>query len=201
MKRADYNNGGFGIPDDYEKDFSSRLKARLVAEDELKDYPALRQLKGKHGMELPEGYFENTDGQLLLRIARPQNDIFRIPQDYFEKNRKKIKEMTLETDVDSAGSKKTARVIFLFRASGAAIAAMLLVVLSMWMYRTGDQGNADDCETLACLDASEVINSRALDQFTEEELLLLGAELYWADEDVYFYDETDDAGSALDKRL
>ena len=90
-KNNENTNGskGFNVPDDYFTSFSNSVMNKIEWLEEHQAYPQLNSLKGKHGFELPENYFQKLEikNELLVYpslFAIQKENNFVHPKNYFE---------------------------------------------------------------------------------------------------------------------
>jgi len=145
---------------------------------ELSQYPNLRVVQNINPFRIPQNYFEQAEisefergfkedqkdciGFGIIKTIKGEN-VFIVPPDYFSENESKLEE-SLNT--------KPAKVISLFsRRIGFTVAALLLVVMSIWIYKFySAPAVVEDCATIACLDRQDLVKTKNLERFEDEEL-------------------------------
>jgi hypothetical protein len=164
------NDHGFSVP----ANFFAKNEQRL----ELVDLPNLSSLSKTNPFTVPENYFEESESGLLsAHLVEEENELqgfnalntlskqpgFKTEAGYFTKN-----EATLIALLET---KKTAKVLNLFSAkTWYAAAALLVVALGFWTYNQYYTPVEKDCGTLACLDKTELINTKTLERLDNEDL-------------------------------
>jgi len=178
----------FSLPENYFDSFSKRLFKKIAAENELNEYPLLTSLKNKNPFSVPAGYFELKEELLscpllaenkstsfttpdlyfetlpekilhaisleeekdayTLLYAHKKEDTFTVPATYFE-------EFKVETDV------KVVPLYQRIKLSYKIAAAVTLIVGSGILFYTQQTKPvvSNDCNTFACLDKKEILNS------------------------------------------
>lgn len=164
-------NSAFGVPEDY------FLKNEVSLE--LHDFPKLQKLMRRPGFSTPVDYFDLNEFKIFeelkseehneLSSFRNLNSIskqnnFYVPLEYFPSNKAHV-----TTRLEQAADNK---VVSLFRKSVAySIAAMLLVVISLWVYNYYFRPmEVKDCGTIACVDRVELVNSKSLETLDSDQL-------------------------------
>ncbi len=161
---------GFSVPENY----FSKKEQRL----ELGEYPILLSQQSKNPLTVPVNYFEESKALELSKVLdanenelenfcslnslKKQNS-FSVPENYFPGN-----ESRLATEVKS----KETKVISLFaRRIGYAAAAMVLVVMGVWIYNFYFATvQVEDCGTIACVDKQDLVKTKNLERLDDEEL-------------------------------
>jgi hypothetical protein len=145
---------------------------------ELLQYPVLRAVPQLNPFLVPGDYFQDHELKELARALENTNDelsgldtlmsikkqnSFVVDAGYFEKN-----EAILEKRLIS----KPAKVISLYaRIAGYGVAAMLLLVLGIWIYTVYNTPvQPEDCGTIACLDKQDLMQSKNLERLDDDEL-------------------------------
>jgi hypothetical protein len=178
----------FSLPENYFDSFSSRLFKKIADDKELKDYPILTSLQKTNPFTVPVDYFELKEDLLqyplltenkeisfitphlyfdtlsekitnlictekekeayTLLYSHKKENIFETPQNYFE-------EFKVETET------KVAPLYQRFKLSYKVAAAItLLVGLSVLFYTQQSKPTLiNDCNTFACLDKKDILNS------------------------------------------
>lgn len=157
---------GFEIPTNY------FIKNECALE--LVCYPTLIGLRNKNVFYVPENYFEGTEISMLATIVDFEEDFqtlntlrkvnsFKVPENYFEQGTN-----TIAQELQS----KSGKIVNLFaRRLTYSIAAMLTIVLGVWMYAVYfDTLPEKDCGTIACLDKTDLVKTKTLERMDDEEL-------------------------------
>lgn len=162
---------GFVLPENYFEKSETDL--------ELLTYPNLAHLKAASGFAVPLDYFDLAEFQSfenlkqqgqneeetfikLNSIERKNN--YLVPDRYF---------VSKQTALQQIGRKqREVRVINLVRKSFAySAAALLLVVLSLWVYKYYYQSaEIKDCGTIACVDKTDLLKTKNLEALDNDEL-------------------------------
>lgn len=191
----------FGLPEGYFQKSASAIFDKIAWEEEHKEFQTLLKLKGTNGFRIPENYFTECENRLerlgypvLGKVSK--NNPFKVPEDYFVNLRS-----TLEIDNELPGhlaklrshnvfgvpqgyfenqeirfkqslQSGEAKVVSLFaKRLGFAIAALLIVVLGVWLYSFYATSPAvEDCGTIACLDKKDLTKTRNLENMDDDEL-------------------------------
>lgn len=174
--RLAYLKGGSGfiVPDHYFQANETKLELLL--------YPNLFSINRQTGFVQPESYLEQSElrelGNVLianddeldnfvnLNALTKQNN-FKVDEDYFAVNQARLQALLQE--------EKTARVFNLFGFKlSYAVAALLVVALGFWTYSYYFKTvEAQDCGTMACIDKTDLVNSRNLETMDDDELFEL----------------------------
>ncbi|WP_317898546.1 hypothetical protein [Aurantibacillus circumpalustris] len=166
FKQAD----NFKVPESY--------FVRKESELELIYFPILVGLRNKGVFEVPQHYFEEKGiDELTTLVANDINTLetfatldslektnsFRIPENYFEEKSKAIAQKL---------QPQSGKIVNLFsRRLGYAVAAILVVVLGLWIYNIYFTGlQAEDCGTIACLDKKDLVKTKTLERLDDDEL-------------------------------
>ncbi len=164
--------GGFKVPASYYETSARNLKHTLGCLEEISEYPALKNLKGKTGFLVPEAYFEKkTELQLSLTIRTQTGGAsFQVPDHYFFSNGVKLRAISL---------KKGAKVRQMFSPAAVwAVAATLLITLGLWFFKPWNSGTDADCRTLACVESADIVKSSAVENLSDDDLMnLIDADL------------------------
>jgi hypothetical protein len=155
------NTSIFSVP----ADFFAKSEVRL----ELTAYPELKKIERLQPFILPAGYFDNAGVETASTLNAvtnkiPADKIFTIPDDYFALSAAKIKRKLSEK---ASGGK----IISLRRRIQYSMAASLLVAFSVWIYSSYfKESLKEDCGTMACVDRSDVLKSKNIENLETEEL-------------------------------
>jgi hypothetical protein len=164
-------NGGFTFPVNYFEKNEGKF--------ELLNTSILFSLKQETGFSIPENYFEhqsfttilrksstieseNSEYQAIQLIAKQNN--FEVPQDYFSKSALKTK-IALKV-------KKPVQIININRRT-LTFAAAAAVILSFGIYLYQfyfTPAQLKDCGTMACIDKSDLMKTKNLENIETEEL-------------------------------
>lgn len=160
------NSSCFEVPQHY----FSKNEQQL----ELSDYPFLKSLGNKNAFRVPNNYFKNNEGDFIIQLIEndtsfgkletleKQNN-FSVPQNYFSDKEKNLSQL-LEPKTGKVISFFTKKIRF-------AAAALLLVVLSVWLYNFYfTSPEAGDCGTIACLDRQDLVKTKNLERLNDDEL-------------------------------
>ena len=178
----------FSLPENYFDSFSSRLFKKIAEDEELKDYPVLTSLQKTNPFNTPVGYFELNEDLLQyplltenkthgfttpdfyfdtlskkithvisveeekkaypLLYSYKQESIFETPQNYFE-------EFTVETKTKVVPLYQRFKILHKIAA-----AVTLLISLGILFYTQQTKPIINnDCNTFACLDKKDILNS------------------------------------------
>lgn len=193
--------GSFGLPGGYFQKSAASLLNRLEWEEEHRVYPRLKELKAGTGFITPPSYFERSGAALELLeyptlLAHPKQNNFAVPTDYFEglslqelnqsdyqrlntlerKNNFALPPdyfVTKEAELKNLlQTNKPVKVISLLRRSVTYMAAaVLLVVISMWVYSAYFKpADVKDCGSIACVDRNDLLKTKTLEVLDNEEL-------------------------------
>lgn len=160
----------FAVPSDYFLQNESVL--------ELTVYPVLNSIRDKTVFAVPENYFEGAEEFELARVLKGDNDErsgfemldaikresgFTVPPAYFSRN---------ETVLTDSLTRKQGRIVSLFPIKlRYAVAALLVIALGLWIYNLYFVLDpAKDCGTIACLEKQDLVKSKSLESFDDEEL-------------------------------
>jgi hypothetical protein len=165
------NNNGFTVPGNY----FSKNEHQL----ELIQYPNLLSLRNESAFNVPENYFETLETIELSKVLNEgthdlqsfyilgsikKENNFVVDGNYFSDNEARLMHLL--------GFDKRTRVIRLFsRRIGYALAAMLLIVIGVWIYNfyfTPVQ--MKDCGTIACVDKQDLVKTKNLETMDNDEL-------------------------------
>jgi hypothetical protein len=116
------------------------------------------------GFKVPENYFETLEAQLLDKIALQEvasgENPFQVPEGYFESSAEKAFAKAIE-------SEKTVKVIPLYKKKfikyAAAVAAVLLIAVSVFQFQNLDQITNDESFTLSTLIENDFIDLSLID--------------------------------------
>jgi hypothetical protein len=166
----------FGLPGGYFESSAGKIREKIFWDEEHREFPLLVARRSESGFSVPAQYFETS--RLVLEHAEfpvltkaGRKNAFEVPADYFELAAARIQSALLrgERVADSGRSAKiisirSQRLVF-------AMAAMLLLVLSMWLYSYYFAPAAiEDCGTIACVDKTELVKSKSLEMLEEDDL-------------------------------
>ena len=168
--RAVQKESGFTLPENYFSENEQRL-------DSIQ-YPGLRAVQKINPFRVPENYFAAQEaselGKVIVSIENEavifkaldsieKRNSFSVPENYFQENTDRLTRSL---------NPKTARLIPLFvKRAGFAVAAMLLVVIGVWIYNFYvAPSEAEDCGTIACLDKKDLVKITNLERLDDDEL-------------------------------
>jgi len=160
---------GFGLPGDYFQNAASSIQNKIEWEEEMKSYGNLLRLRNKKIFSVPDTYFSQNESKLELIIypglaGKPKDSGFGVPEDYFVQNAFRIKDILIP-------EKKQVKVRPLFKPGSVyALAAMLVIVLGVWIYSLSTKTQVADCQTLACIERGELLNTNQLENFENDDL-------------------------------
>lgn len=150
---------------------------------ELVQYPVLWSLKSKKVFAVPEQYFENSCNKLFNQIeiadelasypalsAIDKQPPFTVPVAYFENSVSAIKETIHASNRDSESQFGRILHIVFSKKTVYAMAAILVISLGLYFYTSNSDTVAADCNTLACLEKNEIIETSQLNNFDDESL-------------------------------
>jgi hypothetical protein len=162
-------NGGFGLPPGYFERLKENVAARIAIEEEMADYPWLRDNNKTLPFSVPDGYFESASCRLELagheQLVQKRPEAFSVPEDYFAENQVRLRD-SLQ---DRRAGRRPVLVFFRSRTTWA-MAAIILVTLLVYVYMFIFSPVEKDCGTVACIDRREIIRSAELDDLDAEEL-------------------------------
>lgn len=163
------NPQGFGLPENYFEKSTQFIQSKIELLDEKAKYPFLFGLRKLEVFSLPHNFFAESEMQIEKGFIKKlpytdQTKLFSVPENYFEKNRHR-------TETILSRKNGVAKVIPLFRPQLVlTIAAVLTIVLGVWLFAVSSGPAAEDCNTLACLDKSELLQARDFDELDNEDL-------------------------------
>lgn len=160
-------------------------QAYFELREELLRYPSLATHK-KVNFVTPLNYFEELPARTLNKVevieetneyttlsSIIKQNVFAIPEKYFEEFAVKIKSLTTEEAkvISILARVKTMRITTGYKVVMAAAVA-LVISLSILLYNrdTGMQNN-NDCHTLACISKKEILNSSYIQNVSEENII------------------------------
>jgi len=116
------------------------------------------------GFKVPENYFETLEAQLLDKIALQEvasgENPFQVPAGYFESSAEKAFAKAIQ-------SEKTVKVIPLYKKKfiryAAAVAAVLLIAVSVFQFQNLNQITTDESFTLSTLIENDFIDLSLID--------------------------------------
>jgi hypothetical protein len=147
--------------------------SKIEQKIELLDLPILFSLKKVNSFTVPVGYFENVevselakildDKELFLPSLVKQNP-FKVSDEYFSIRHRQLEHLLQPTP--------SFKVVKLFSVKSAlAIAALLVVVLGIWLYNSYFTPVAvKDCGTIACVDKVDLLKIKHLEGLDNDEL-------------------------------
>lgn len=154
---------GFAVPENYFEE--------LERKNELLLYPILSGIKKQNNFAVPDRYFEQSEE--LLTVAETEEHLpilssihktnsFNVPDNYFNSSAEIINEKL----------SVKAKVIHLFSAKTAytSAAALLVITLGVWLFSHYFQTTEKDCGSLACIDKSELMKNKNLENVETDEL-------------------------------
>lgn len=153
------------------------------SKSELAQYPTLNALRNKSVFEVPENYFEESLIVLKEKVMLAEEtsayptlvsiskvNAFEMPADYFETFSHKVRATIHEDKNESGAIAKVLHIVF-SKKTAYAIAAMLVISLGMYVFNNDNGTVNNDCNTVACLDKSDIIKTNQLNGFDEESLI------------------------------
>lgn len=143
------NKGPFLVPQHYFDQLEQKIYHRL---NEMED-------NSKNGFTVPDQYFEKFEDRLYQKMENAsletllgvKKDSFKVPDHYFETFDKKIK----STTVNNHSTSKILR--FNFRQFAYAVAAMLIFVAGIFVFRLNQSSNKLNSDPLASLTTEEMM--------------------------------------------
>ncbi len=116
------------------------------------------------GFKVPKNYFETLEEQILDKIALQEvasgENPFQVPAGYFESNAEKAFAKAIQSD-------KTVKVIPLHKKKfvryAAAVAAVVLIAVSIFQFQDLNQNSADESFTFSTLIESDFIDLSLID--------------------------------------
>lgn len=189
MSKAEDIKGGaedkpnkFGVPAGYFQKSGFSIMNKIVWEEELKEFPVIKGLKDRTGFTLPDHYFIKNEVDELTKVFISQSDelenftelksipkeiCFKVGKNYFGENGERLNVML-------AGNQQARIFDLIFSKASYAIAAMLLIALGFWMYQVYFKPvGKSDCGTLACVDKTDLLKTKNLENMDDEELFEL----------------------------
>lgn len=163
------NSHGFGLPENYFEKSTQSIQTKIELLEEKAKYPFLFSLRKHNVFGVPQNFFLQSEFLIEKRVTtklpyKSQTDVFQVPKNYFESSRRNLQ---------TALSKKYshAKVISMFRPISVwAVAAVFIILLGTWFFVDTSVPVSEDCTTLACLDKSELLQARDLEEFDTDEL-------------------------------
>ena len=154
---------GFIVPENYFE--------KLEVKQELLLYPLLSSTIKQNNFEVPSSYFEELDASLnagneekvfpILDGIQKIN-AFTVPENYFHVTAEKIEsQLSTKTKVINLFSVKTWTV---------SAAAILVITLGFWLFSSYFSPAEKDCGSLACIDKSELLKNKNLENVENDEL-------------------------------
>jgi hypothetical protein len=160
---------GFITPENYFEKSEAQL--------ELLDFPTLLSISKRSPFTVPENYFEDAEVKEMMKVMKEEESElagfeilskvekkngFTVKENYFESTETKLKE-ELGTG---------AKFISLFRAHVwySSAAAALVIVLGVWLYSNYFKPVEKDCTSLACIDKSELLKQKNIENVDADEL-------------------------------
>jgi hypothetical protein len=160
----------FKIPQNYFN--NSEIKLELI------DFKILNSIYKINNFNVPSSYFEDNEVKQFstkmidvdLELFSKLNSIkkennFKTNETYFTDKKNKLTSTLVKKNKD-------AKIIrFNISKSIYAVAALLIIVLGLWMFSIYTaKSEFKDCGTLACVDKSDLIKSKQLENFDNEDL-------------------------------
>ena len=147
--------------------------SRIEQKIELLDLPILFSLKKANSFIVPGDYFENAEVNELAKVLDDSEPLlpnfikqnsFKVSAEYFLNQQKQLEHLLQPTS--------SYKVIKLFSAKSVlAVAAILVVVLSVWLYNFYfTPVVVKDCGTIACVDKIELFKTKNLEVLDNDEL-------------------------------
>jgi len=149
------------------------------AKEELLEFPVLLQLKQKNFL-VPANYFETLPAAVANKIAVDaeiseyktlaavsKENVFALPQDYFENFYGSVKEVVAPARVVSLYS----RVLKKYSFAAAAAVALLITFTVLLINQNTEIKPTGECTTFACLSKKEILHSGVLENMSEESLI------------------------------
>lgn len=134
-------------------------------------YPLLSATSKQNNFEVPSSYFEELDASLntgnkeevfpILNGIQKTNS-FTVPENYFHVSAEKIEsQLSIKAKVINLFSVKTWTV---------SAAAILVITLGFWLFSSYFSPAEKDCGSLACIDKSELLKNKNLENVENDEL-------------------------------
>lgn len=156
------------------------------AKEELLAYPVLRDLKQRNFM-VPSDYFETLPARAATKIeveaelkeytvlaSVEKGYTFAVPADYFENFYSSVKTVVAPARVIPLFGRALKSYKF---AAAAVVALLLTLTIILLNQKTEIQPLNAECNTLACLSKSDILNSGVLQNLSEENLIeMIGEE-------------------------
>jgi hypothetical protein len=160
---------GFITPENYFEKSEAQL--------ELLDFPVLSGISKISPFTVPQNYFEDAEVKEMQKVMLDEENeiagseilsklekknVFAVKENYFESGETKLKE-ELGTG---------AKVISLFRAHVwyTSAAAVLVIAIGVWLYSNYFKPVEKDCTSLACIDRSELLKQKNIENVDADEL-------------------------------
>ena len=146
--------------------------------------------KGISPFMIPDGYFRQGIEVIQTMKLPLQQSLFSVPAGFFSGQEQKLRSaagavesapatnpasLQRSDDRYTGAVKKEGKMIALFSVRRSlAAAAVLIIIAGAWILgQRVDSPDEVDCNTIACLEERDLIYSRALENLSEDELLLL----------------------------
>ncbi len=165
---------GFSLPPEYFEN--------LELQTELMAYPQLKAIPQKKTMALPENYFEQLTERVLQKIdlteelspfpllaQQNKQHAFIVEESYFDTVLENVRK-GIETESKS-GIIDWIKGLFRSNNWAYAFSVLVLVISCYWLFQ--DKQTSSPCNSIACLEKQEILNSPELMGLDEESLIEL----------------------------
>lgn len=166
----------FSVPENY---FSS-----LERKTELSAYPGLAAVKAVYPFEVGEAYFENLPLLLKNKIAIAEEikeytllssiqktNPFELEESYFDSLTSKIQDKIFAPTAHGPSIVDRLFELFFARKTAYAFSAVLVVGLLIAYFNRTEVVNTAPCNTMACLEKHEIMNSNEIKSMDEETII------------------------------
>lgn len=163
----------FVTPDEYFQ--KSALQLELI------EFEKLSGLSKLQVFDIPNHYFDQKAGAIIDELLPLNNvskyyselnqiskaNVFETPPNYFDARKERI--------LNTLKEKKSAKIFHLsFGQASMAAAAILIISLGFWFYPEQEKiVSPDDCDTLACIEKRELLQSKQIENLDDDELFEL----------------------------